>query len=78
MQWNWSMDLNTSPRLDWEQFVAPLLTNYMLRMKKAGYGQHYRKNALKRALGIYDIMKEGEEQGERPLNRPRDGRQMKE
>ena len=63
--------LNTSPRLDWEQFVAPNLTNYMLRMKKAGYGQHYRKNTLKRALGIYDSMKEDEEKGERPLNRPR-------
>ena len=43
----------------------------MLRMKKAGYGQHYRKNTLQRTLGIYDNMKEDEEQGERPLNRPR-------
>ena len=63
--------LNTSQKLDWSLYVAPILTEYMQRMKLAGYGERYRKAVLLRALGIYDKMMEENEEGIRPLNRPR-------
>ena len=63
--------LNTSTRLDWTEYVAPVLTEYMVRMKQAGYGEQYRKNTLLKALDIYDKMKNENDRGERPLNRPR-------
>ena len=66
--------LNTSPRLDWTQYVAPTLTEYMARMKKADYGEKYRKNTLVKSLAIYDKMRRNDEQGEVPLNRPRQWR----
>ena len=37
---------NTSGRLDWQSYGAPCLTNYMYRMKQAGYEESYRKNVL--------------------------------
>ena len=64
--------LNTSTRLDWVQHVAPVLTDYMMRMKQAGYGEAYRKQTLLKALAIFDKMKAGDENGDRPLHRPRD------
>ena len=32
--------LNSSPFLDWESEIAPVVSEYMLRMKKAGYGEN--------------------------------------
>ena len=34
--------LNCSPRLNWQEQVAPILTDYMARMKDAGYAEMYR------------------------------------
>ena len=64
--------LNCSPRLDWEEQIAPVLTNYMSRMMAAGYSEVYRKQILKHALGIYTKMKERDLSGIRPLYRPKD------
>ena len=64
--------LNTSTQLDWEQYVVPILTDYMARMREAGYGERYRKNVLLRAIGIYEKMRKEDEEGVRPLHRPRD------
>ena len=64
--------LNCSPRLDWEEYTAPVLTNYMSRMMTAGYSEIYRKQILKHALGIYTKMKERDPSGVRPLYRPKD------
>ena len=38
--------LNCSTRLNWQEEVAPFLTDYMARMFEAGYGETYRKNTL--------------------------------
>ena len=38
--------LDTSARLNWADHVAPVLTDYCVRMKLAGYDEHYRKKTL--------------------------------
>ena len=42
--------LNCSPMLDWKEQVAPILTEYMARMRLAGYNEGYRKQVLKHAI----------------------------
>ena len=64
--------LNSSPLLDWESSVAPVLSQYMLRMMKHGYPQQYRVDTLTRALRIHDHMVEQDRQGIRPIYRPKD------
>ena len=64
--------LNSSPVLDWKTSVAPVLSEYMLRMMKSGYPQKYRVDTLKRTLRIYDKMVEDDNNGTRPLYRPKD------
>ena len=46
--------LNCSKRLDWETEVAPMITDYMDRMRRAEYGERYRRDVLTHALNIYD------------------------
>ena len=41
----------------------------MVRMRKAGYSQSYRKNILSYAFSIYDKMKVEDESGKRPMYR---------
>ena len=64
--------LNTSTKLDWNGNVAPCLTEYMKRMQLAGYDAKFRKQTLQNAIRIYDRMVQEQEQGVKPLNRPRD------
>ena len=61
--------LNTSQRLKWEDEVAPVVTEYMRRMKNAGYGENYRKEVLKHAIRIYDKKREEHMQGIQPMYR---------
>ena len=61
--------MNTSKRLDWNEFVAPVLTEYMRRMAKAGYPENYRRNILKNAIFIYKGKVKNDENGTSPLNR---------
>ena len=63
--------LNSSKSLDWKSQVTPVITEYMKRMKQAGYGEVYRKTVLKHALGIYDTKIKMHEEGVRPLYRPK-------
>ena len=63
--------LNSSPNLDWETEVTPVLSEYMNRMKDAGYGERYRKSILQQALAIYDAKLEEEREGRRPVYRPK-------
>ena len=44
----------TSRDLDWDQFVAPVLSDYCGRMMAGGYSEKYRKDIVKYALAIYD------------------------
>ena len=64
--------LNTSARLNWADHVAPVLTDYCVRMKLAGYDQHYRKKNLQQTLQIYDRMVEEENREGKPIHRPKD------
>ena len=61
---------NTSKNLDWDEYVAPVLTDYMTRMKAAGYNENYRKHVLLNALALSDNKVRKAEAGEVPLNRP--------
>ena len=64
--------LNCSHRLSWETGVAPFVTDYMNRMKSAGYGEKYRKDVLEHALRIYDSKWEDDKNGIRPIFRPKE------
>ena len=64
--------LNSAPSLDWEKEVTPVISEYMQRMKDAGYGEGYRKSILKQALAIYDAKVEDEKNGVRPIHRPKE------
>ena len=64
--------LNSSPQLDWRTCVAPVLSEYMLRMMRSGYPEKYRLDTLSRALRIYDDMVQKDLEGTRPLYRPKD------
>jgi hypothetical protein len=63
--------LNSSPMLDWKTCVAPVLSSYMARMMHCGYPEKYRRDTLTRALRIYDKIIEDENNGTRPLYRPK-------
>ena len=63
---------NTSSRLNWQDTVAPILTDYMQRMKTAGYDENYRMSILKHAMRIHDKMVKEDEDGTRPIHRPHD------
>ena len=63
--------LNSSHRLDWKEETAPVITEYMLRMKAAGYNEKYRKEVLTHALCIYDSKWEEHRNGSRPIFRPK-------
>ena len=62
--------MNISRDLDWDTYFVPVLTDYMKRMKRAGYSKSYRKKVLKSALKTYDRKLFNADSGERPLNRP--------
>ena len=61
---------NTSQGPNWEEKVEPSLSDYMSRMKAAGYSENYRKNVLKSAFAIHDSKIRKANAGEVPLNRP--------
>ena len=62
--------MNTSRNLSWNEYVVPVLNDYMMRMAKAGYHQDYRKNVLLNAYAVYDSKVQKHINGECPLNRP--------
>jgi hypothetical protein len=64
--------LNTSNRLDWTTFAAPVLNEYMARMMAAGYMQTYRKNILQKSIAIYDRMIKDDAEGIVPDRRAGD------
>ena len=61
--------MNSSHRLNWESEIAPVISEYMIRMKSAGYNEVYRKEVLTHALGIYDKKWEDDRNGVRPIYR---------
>ena len=64
--------MNSSHRLDWKTETAPVITEYMRRMRVAGYGEQYRKSVLKHALGIYDKKWKDHKEGIRPIYRQKE------
>ena len=62
--------MNTSRRLNWDSYVAPVLTDYMERMAAAGYNEDYRKHVLLNSFAVYDSKVKRHIDGECPLNRP--------
>ena len=64
--------LNTSKRLDWNQYFVPALDDYMARMMRAGYGEKYRRDVLAQALYIYEQKLSDSEARGAPMNRPSD------
>ena len=63
---------NTSNRLDWDEEVAPVLTDYMGRMYLAGYGEGYRRNVLQHAFRILEIKEQEVRDGIRPRYRKKE------
>ena len=63
--------LNCSARLNWDTEVVPVLRDYMVRMMHAGYTEMTRKLTLTHALAIVNKMRAEDQDGTRPLYRPR-------
>ena len=61
--------LNCSRRLDWETETAPVVSDYMLRMRKAGYSEKYRESILTNAVNIFAKKVEDERNNVRPVYR---------
>ena len=61
--------LNTSSKLEWQEHGAPVVTDYMVRMREAGYGEGMRRTVLQHAANIFESMKRDDENGVRPLYR---------
>ena len=61
---------NTSVKLDWDTYAAPILSDYMSRMMQAGYSEDYRKHVLKNALARFDKRISDDKNGVSPMNRP--------
>ena len=51
-----------------------ILTDFMLKLQRSGYTESFRKNVLISALKGYSKMKESEDSGKGPINRPRGSR----
>ena len=64
--------MNCSRELDWSEEVAPVATEYMYRMKMAGYKEEYRKSIAQSALKIFKLKQDEDREGIRPMFRPRD------
>ena len=52
--------------------MAPVLSEYMLRMMRSGYPEKYRHDTLTRAVRIYDHMVQQDLDETRPLYRPKE------
>ena len=61
--------LNTSTRLDWQDHGAPFVTDYMVRMRRAGYSEGMRRSVLQHAVRIYQSMRKEDEDGTKPMYR---------
>ena len=64
--------LNCSVKLDWETEIAPFVSDYMNRMRVAGYTEEYRRSILESALNIFDEKWKDNNSGKRPIFRPKD------
>ena len=69
--------LNTSPELDWQTYGAPSITDYMGRMREAGYGEGMRRDVLQHSARIYGRMRMEDDDGTRPMYRPKSFERMK-
>ena len=61
--------MNTSSRLDWTEQTAPILTDYMVRMREAGYTEIYRKIILEKAFKKHDRIVKDAAEGKTPMHR---------
>ena len=61
--------LNTSPKLECKKFGALFITDYMVRMRQAGYGEAMRMSVLQYAERIYEQMRKVDAEGTRPMYR---------
>ena len=52
------------------EYFVPIMNDYMIRMKQAGYSESYRKNVLLSALAVYDKKVNDDNSGVMPMNRP--------
>ena len=64
--------VNCSRNLDWDEFVAPILSEYMRRMMSGGYSEDYRYHCIRNAVAIYEHKLRMNDEGVTPLNRPRE------
>ena len=54
-----------------DTYVVLVLSEYMARMKAAGYNKDYWQHVLQNALAIYDAKLRKNDKGMVPLNRPK-------
>ena len=61
---------NCSPELPWEQ-KSEFLSEYMGRLKQAGYNENFRIGILRQALARFNGMFKADQEGDQPLYRDR-------
>ena len=63
---------NTRASLDWDEFKAPILTEFCKKMARSGYPEEYRSVVIKSGVLGFERQLEASRRGERPLFRPRE------
>ena len=62
---------NTRASLDWDEFKAPILTEFCKKMARSGYPEEYRSVVIKSGVLGFERQLEASQRGERPLFRPK-------
>ena len=63
---------NTRASLDWDEYKAPILTEFSKKMARSGYPEGYRVEVIKSGVTGFERQLEASQKGEKPLFRPRD------
>ena len=63
---------NTRASLDWNEYKAPILTEFCKKMARSGYPEEYRYVVIKSGVLGFERQLAASQRGERPLFRPRD------
>ena len=62
---------NTKLDVPWSE-KAEMLTDFSARLRYSGYSERYRQQVIESVLAGWDKMVKEEEEGRRPINRPRE------
>ena len=65
---------NTRASLPWDEYHAPILTDFCRKMARSGYSQEYRSEVVRAGVAGYEMQLAASRAGKKPLFRPREWR----